>query len=72
MSMLKNSKERLSEEVRFKDRFGCVKIEAQILNSSQLLSRYNTAIKLGFEALGGTELTDLCFPLMLFLITSEG
>lgn len=52
------SKERLFEEVRFKDRFGCVKIEAQILNCSQLLSRYNTAIKLGFEALGGTELAD--------------
>lgn len=52
------SKRRLFEEVRFKDRFGCVKIEAQILNCSQLLSSYNTAIKLGFEALGGTELAD--------------
>lgn len=52
------SKERLFEEVRFKDRFGCVKIEAQILNGSQLLSKYNTAIKLGFEALGSTELAD--------------
>lgn len=52
------SKERLFEEVRFKDRFGCVKIEAQILNCSQLLSKYNTAIKLGFEALRGTELAD--------------
>jgi len=45
------SKERLFQEVRFKDIFGCVKIEAQILNHSQLLSRYNTAIKLGFEVL---------------------
>lgn len=52
------SKERLFEEVRFKDRFGCVKIEAQILNCSQLLSKYNTAIKLGFEALSNTELAD--------------
>lgn len=33
-------------------------MEAQILNCSQLLLRYNTAIKLGFEALGGTELAD--------------
>lgn len=44
--------------MRFEDRFGCVKIEAQILNHSQLLSGYNTAIKLGFESLGGTELAD--------------
>lgn len=48
--MLKKSKERLFEEVRFKVIFGCVKIEAQILSRSLLLSRYNTAIKLGFEA----------------------
>lgn len=59
------------EEVRFKDIFGCMKIEAQILSHSLLLSRYNTAIKLGFEALSATELADPCFYLVLFLINSE-
>lgn len=39
------NKERLFEEARFKDRFGCVKIEAQILNHSQLLLKYSAEKK---------------------------
>lgn len=63
------SMERLFKEVRFKDRFGCVKTEAQFLNRSQLLLRCNTAIKLGFEALRGTELAD---PWGLFRLLTPG
>lgn len=63
------NKERLFEEARFKDRFGCVKIEAQILNHSQLLLKYSAEKKkkIGFEALGGTKLAHpwgfLCYSL---------